>query len=261
MDQYVWAICTDLQESGRNPSIESLTSVDAIHSSIEGVLMDHRTGSSMKEWQNRTRSVSCSYVPTEDVVDQLTELVCSHMGGIAPIGKGEFVLFWEECSDDLKDSLGSVVLPIGSLSVGLCKHRAWLFKVMDDTIDLPCRIARGCKYYHKDNAISCLVWFELGRGSLIDLIGNSGCLSEPDSLLNGPPSISIFSPLRFPLFRLVDLAIDFMSLTKQYFSDFQPLNIVFENASIGSVVNEEEVEVSVFQKRLDMNMMLPDRNN
>lgn len=33
------------------------------------------------------------------------------------------------CSDDLKDCLGSIVLPIGSLSVGLCRHRALLFKV------------------------------------------------------------------------------------------------------------------------------------
>ncbi|GMH29987.1 hypothetical protein Nepgr_031830 [Nepenthes gracilis] len=200
--------------------------------------MDHRTDSSLKEWQNRT-----------------------HRGSAAPIGKGEFVLVWEECSDDLKDCLGSIVLPIGSLSIGLYRHCAWLFKVMVDTIDLPCRIARRCKYYHKDNAISCLVWFELGRGFLVDLMGNSGCLSKPDSLLNGPPSISISSPLRFPLFRLVKLAILFRSLAKQYFLDCQSLNIVFENASTGNVVNEEEVEASMFQKQLDMNMMLPNRNN
>lgn len=36
---------------------------------------------------------------------------------------------WRESSDDLKDCLGSVVVPIGSLSVGLCRHRALLFKV------------------------------------------------------------------------------------------------------------------------------------
>ncbi|GMH29962.1 hypothetical protein Nepgr_031805 [Nepenthes gracilis] len=123
--------------------------------------MDHRTDSILKKWQNRTRSVSCSCVTTEDVLDQLTE------------------------------------------------HRVWLFKVMDDTIDLPCRIVRGCKYYHKDNAMSCLVWFEPSRGYLVNLIENPGCLSEPDFLLNGPPSNSISSPLRFPLFRLVKLAIDF----------------------------------------------------
>ncbi|GMH15418.1 hypothetical protein Nepgr_017259 [Nepenthes gracilis] len=168
MDQYVWAMCTDLQESGHNPSIESLMSVDPVHSSIAG----------------------------------LAELVYNHIECAAPIGKEEFVLVWEECSDDLKDCLGSVVLPIGSLSVGLYRHPAWLFKVMDVTIDLPCQIARGYQYYHKDSAISCRVWFEPGRGYIVDLIGNPG-----------------------------------------------------------SVVNEEEVEASVLQKQLDMNMLFPDRNN
>lgn len=39
------------------------------------------------------------------------------------------VPLWKECSYELKDCLGSTVLPIGSLSVGLCRHRALLFKV------------------------------------------------------------------------------------------------------------------------------------
>lgn len=39
------------------------------------------------------------------------------------------VSVWREGSDDLKDCLGSVVVPVGSLSIGLCRHRALLFKV------------------------------------------------------------------------------------------------------------------------------------
>ncbi|GMG98375.1 hypothetical protein Nepgr_000215 [Nepenthes gracilis] len=70
MYQYVWAMCTDLQESGCNPSIESLRFVDLIHSSVEGVLINHRTDSSLKEWQNRKRSVSSEIVTTEDVSDR-----------------------------------------------------------------------------------------------------------------------------------------------------------------------------------------------
>ncbi|GMH06644.1 hypothetical protein Nepgr_008484 [Nepenthes gracilis] len=192
MYQYVWAMCTDLQESGRNPSIESLMFVDPVHSLVEGVLIDHRIDSSLKEWQNRKRSVSCSYVTTEDVGYQLT---------------------------------------------------------------------KGCKYYHKDDATSCFVWFEPDRRYLVDLIENPGCLSELDFLLNGPPSTSISSPLRFPQFRLDEPAIDFKSLANPYFFDCQPLNTILENASTSSVVNEEDVEAFVLQKQLDMNMMLSDKNN
>ena len=49
--------------------------------------------------------------------------------GSASRREDDFVSIWKECSDDLKDCLGSVVVPIGSLSSGLCSHRALLFKV------------------------------------------------------------------------------------------------------------------------------------
>lgn len=71
------------------------------------------------------------------------------------------------------------------------------------------------------------------REYLVDLIGNPGCLCEPDSLLNGPSSISISSPLRFPRIKSAEPTVDFRSLAKQYFSDCQSLNIVFDDSSAG----------------------------
>lgn len=49
--------------------------------------------------------------------------------GSASVGEADFFPIWRESSDELKDCLGSVVVPIGSLSIGLCRHRALLFKV------------------------------------------------------------------------------------------------------------------------------------
>ncbi|XP_042943614.1 serine/threonine-protein kinase CTR1-like [Carya illinoinensis] len=232
MDPYAWAICPDLQESGRIPSIESVRSVrSASDSSIEVVLIDQRTDTSLKELQDRVLSISSSCITTKEVVNQLAKLVCNLMGGSASMGENDFVPIWKECSDDLKDSLGSVVVPIGSLSVGLCRHHAILFKVRPDTIDLPCRIAKGCKYCTRDDAPSCLVRFGLYREYLLELIGKPGYLCEPDSLLNGPSSISISSPLRFSRLKAVEPTIDFRSLAKQYFSYCQLLNITFHDAS------------------------------
>jgi len=74
----------------------------------------------------------------------------------------------------------------------------------------------------------------LFREYLVDLIGNPGCLYEPDSLLNGPSSILISSPLRFPRLKPVEAAIDFRSLAKQYFADCQLLNVVFDECSSGN---------------------------
>ncbi|KAK7345413.1 hypothetical protein VNO77_16017 [Canavalia gladiata] len=232
MDSYVWTVCTDLQENGRIPSVDTLKSVNpGIVSSLEVVLVDRRSDPSLRELQNRVHNISCGSITTTEVVDQLSKLVCNRMGGSASVGEDDFVSIWRDCSNDLKDCLGSVVIPIGSLSVGLCRHRAILFKVLADVIDLPCRIAKGCKYCKRDDATSCLVRFGFEREYLVDLIGKPGNLSEPDSLLNGPSSISFSSPLRFPRLKPAEPTIDFRSLAKQYFSDCLSLELVFDNSS------------------------------
>jgi hypothetical protein len=43
-------------------------------------------------------------------------------------------------------------------------------QVLADTIDLPCRIAKGCKYCTRDDAASCLVWFGNDRYALLVFI-------------------------------------------------------------------------------------------
>ncbi|KAK9194222.1 hypothetical protein WN944_004925 [Citrus x changshan-huyou] len=261
VNPYVWTVCTDMNENGRIPSIESLRSVDPSSDSlIEVVLIDRRSDPSLKELQNRVVNISCTCITTQEVVDQLAKLVCNRMGGSATAGEDDFVPIWRECSDDIKDCLGSVVVPIGSLSIGLCRHRTLLFKVLADAIDLPCRIAKGCKYCKREDASSCLVRFGLDREYLVDLIGKPGHLCDPDSLLNGPSSISIASPLRFPRLRQAEPTIDFRLLAKQFFSDCQSLNLVFEEASTGSAAEgEESTKFSMYPK--PSNKMGTERNN
>lgn len=261
VNPYVWTVCTDMNENGRIPSIESLRSVDPSSDSlIEVVLIDRRSDPSLKELQNRVVNISCTCITTQEVVDQLAKLVCNRMGGSATAGEDDFVPIWRECSDDIKDCLGSVVVPIGSLSIGLCRHRTLLFKVLADAIDLPCRIAKGCKYCKREDASSCLVRFGLDREYLVDLIGKPGHLCDPDSLLNGPSSISIASPLRFPRLRQAEPTIDFRLLAKQFFSDCQSLNLVFEEASTGSAAEgEESAKFSMYPK--PSNKMGTERNN
>lgn len=55
-------------------------------------------------------------------------------------------------------------------------------------------------------------------------------------MLNGPSSIAISSPLRFPRFKQVEPRIDFKLLAKQYFSDCQSLNLVFIDSSTGEYI-------------------------
>ncbi|KAL6574944.1 copper transport protein ctr1 [Orobanche minor] len=222
MDPYVWGVCSDHQESGRIPSLDLLKTVDpAVVSSLEVILVDRRGDSSLKQLQNRIHNLSSSCITTKEIVDQLAKLVCNHMGGAASSGEDDLVTIWKECSNDLKDCLGSVVLPIGSLSIGLCRHRTLLFKELQEDVN----VARE-KMLHR-------AW-----EYLIDLVEKPGCLYDPDSLLNGPSTISISSPLRFPRFRQVEPAIDFKLLAKQFFSDLQSLNLEFDDSlAAGTVVD------------------------
>lgn len=81
MDPYIWTVCSDLQESGRIPSIESLKSVDpSAVPSMEVILIDRHSDPSLKELQNRILNASSGCITTTEVVELLAKLVCNHMG-------------------------------------------------------------------------------------------------------------------------------------------------------------------------------------
>ncbi|XP_057472011.1 serine/threonine-protein kinase CTR1-like [Actinidia eriantha] len=238
MDPYLWTISTDLQESGRIPSFDLLKTVDPCDDlQIEVVLVDKSWDPDLKELQNRVLSLYSYGMTREDVVNHLAELVCNRMGGVASSVEDCFGNHWKECTGLLKDRLGFVVLPIGRLSVGCCVHRALLFKVLADVVNLPCRIAKGCKYCRRDFASSCLVRFDNDsddREYIVDLIERPRSLSLPDSLLNGSSSVLVSSPLCHPRFRTVEHAESFRMSASLYFSDCQSLNITFDDASLGN---------------------------
>ncbi|KAK8708744.1 hypothetical protein V6N13_059781 [Hibiscus sabdariffa] len=78
---YVWNVCIDLHEHGRIPSIEFLISVDpTMDLPVEVILVDRRGDPGLKELQNRVHNISCTFITTKEVVDQLAKLVCSRMG-------------------------------------------------------------------------------------------------------------------------------------------------------------------------------------
>lgn len=66
--------------------------------------------------------------PVTSLAQRLAELVTSHMGG--PVKDASIMLArWTETRAELRTSLHTIVLPLGSLNIGLSRHRALLFKV------------------------------------------------------------------------------------------------------------------------------------
>ncbi|XP_024030376.1 serine/threonine-protein kinase CTR1 isoform X2 [Morus notabilis] len=231
MDPYAWNISTDQGSSGRVPSLESLKDIDPHNdSSVNVVLIDKLRDPGLKELQHWVLCLSSSWLTTVDVIQQLATLVCTQMGGEASTEE-ELATQWNDCTKALRDCIGSIVIPIGYLSTGLCVHRALLFKILADIVNLPCRIVKGCKYCSSDAGASCLVQFGSEKEYLVDLLQMPGVLSQPDSSLNSALSTLVSSPLCHPKFKSVKTMLDFQTLARLYFFDCQSLAHAFDDVS------------------------------
>ncbi|XP_009769085.1 putative serine/threonine-protein kinase SIS8 isoform X2 [Nicotiana tabacum] len=115
-----------------------------------------------------------------NLVQTLAMLVSEHMGG--RVGDPESMLVaWRSLSYNLKATFGSMVLPLGSLTIGLARHRALLFKVLADCVGLPCRLVKGQEYTGSDEVAMNYVKIEDGREYIVDLMADPGTLIPSDT--------------------------------------------------------------------------------
>ncbi|XP_057504800.1 serine/threonine-protein kinase CTR1 [Actinidia eriantha] len=200
MNPYLWVMCNDLEEGRRLPSLMALKAVEPSDSSMEVVLVDKYGDTRLKELEDKAQELYTASENTLVLVEKLGKLVAIYMGGTFPVEQGDLHMRWKLVSQRLRDFQKCIVLPIGSLSTGLCRHRAILFKKLADYIGLPCRIARGCKYCVADHRSSCLVIIEddrkFAREYVVDLVGEPGNVHDPDSSINGGVLSSVHSPLQ-----------------------------------------------------------------
>ncbi|XP_017603401.1 serine/threonine-protein kinase CTR1 isoform X1 [Gossypium arboreum] len=200
MNPYLWVMCNELEEGRRLPPLMSLKEIEPSETSMEVVLVDRRGDSCLKELEDKAQELYCASENTLMLVEKLGKLVAIYMGGSFPEEQGDLHKHWKLVSRRLRDLQKCIVLPIGSLSMGLCRHRAILFKKLADYIGLPCRIARGCKYCAADHRSSCLVKIEDDRQSpreyVVDLVGEPGNIHGPDSSINGGFLSSMPSPFQ-----------------------------------------------------------------
>lgn len=199
MNPYLWVMCNDTEDGRQIPSLMELKGIEPSDTSMEVVLIDRRGDSRLRELEDKAQEIYFSAENTLVLAEKLGKLVAVYMGGSFPVEQGDLHQRWKVVSKRLKDLQKCVVLPIGSVSSGLCRHRAILFKKLADYVGLPCRIARGCKYCVADHRSCCLVIIEddrrLSREFVVDLVGDPGNVHGPDSSING----GVLSPVPSPL--------------------------------------------------------------
>ena len=115
------------------PSLFDLQSKSSDNITWEAVLVDTVTDSDLKLLKQKASDIAArSGFPNfagSVLVKQLAALVSDQMGG--PVGDPDNMsMAWRRLSFNLRESLGSLVLPLGSVTVGLPRHRALLFKVL-----------------------------------------------------------------------------------------------------------------------------------
>ncbi|EPS65317.1 hypothetical protein M569_09459 [Genlisea aurea] len=126
-------------------------------------------------------ALDCPTTETSLLIQRLAELVTDHLGGPVRDASIIFGKFMERRME-LRASLHTVVLPIGSLRIGLSRHRALLFKALADNVGIPCRLVKGNHYTGMDDDAFNII--KLGDDSecLVDLMGAPGTLIPADIL-------------------------------------------------------------------------------
>ncbi|XP_028805389.1 probable serine/threonine-protein kinase SIS8 [Neltuma alba] len=115
-----------------------------------------------------------------NLMKKLAILVADYMGG--PVSDPQHMRSaWQSLSYSLKSTLGSMVLPLGSLTIGLARHRALLFKVLADCVGIPCRLVKGQQYTGSDDVAMNFIRIGDIREYIVDLMADPGTLIPVDA--------------------------------------------------------------------------------
>ncbi|KAE8678187.1 Serine/threonine-protein kinase EDR1 [Hibiscus syriacus] len=191
----VYGLSTDSGTQGKMPSLTDLEA-SLGNSSFEVVIVKRTIDPALEELLQIAHCISldCPSTNFGILVQRLAELITGHMGG--PVKDANMILSkWMERSIELRTSLHTSVLPIGSINIGLSRHRALLFKVLADSIRLPCRLVKGSHFTGVEDDAVNIVKLEEEREFLVDLMAAPGTLIPADILSAKDTTFKSYNPI------------------------------------------------------------------
>lgn len=125
----VYAISMDPSSQGKMPSLADLETNPG-DSGYEAVIVNRTIDPMLLELEQVAHCIAIDCPPSNIniFVQRLAELVTGHMGG-AVKDANIMLARWMDRSAELRTSSHTSVFPIGSLKLGITRHRALLFKV------------------------------------------------------------------------------------------------------------------------------------
>ncbi|KAL1834579.1 hypothetical protein ACET3Z_004230 [Daucus carota] len=173
---------SNLTTQGKMPSLVDLEAIPVSDSvDYEVILVDRANDIELRKLEEKVVGLLLDYQALgagqimNGLVQIIADIVVDRMGG--PVSNADEMLKrWTSRSYEVRNSLKSVVIPIGCLEVGLSRHRALLFKVLADRINLPCMLIKGSYYTGTDDGAVNLIKIDDGSEYIIDLMGAPGTL-------------------------------------------------------------------------------------
>ncbi|KAK2637629.1 hypothetical protein Ddye_025424 [Dipteronia dyeriana] len=190
----VYGLSTDSDTQGKIPSLTHLET-NLGSSGFEVIMVNRTIDHALEELVQVAQCIALDLPATDisDLVQRLADLVSGHMGG--PVKDANMMLAkWMESSTELRRSLHTSVLPIGSINIGLSRHRSLLFKVLADCTRLPCRLVKGSHYTGVEDDAVNLIKLDDEREFLVDLMAAPGTLIPADILSAKDTAFKPYNP-------------------------------------------------------------------
>ncbi|KHG02270.1 Serine/threonine-protein kinase CTR1 [Gossypium arboreum] len=191
----VYGLSPDSKLQEKMPSLVDLEK-NLGNSGFEVVIVNRTIDPALEELLQIAHCITldCPATNIDVLVQRLAELVTGHMGG--PVKDANIVLArWMERSTKLRTSLHTSVFPIGSINIGLSRHRALLFKVLADSIRLPCILVKGSHYTGVEDDAVNIIKLEDQREFLVDLMAAPGTLIPADILSAKDATFKPYNPI------------------------------------------------------------------
>ncbi|KAK6912812.1 hypothetical protein RJ641_022413, partial [Dillenia turbinata] len=216
----VYGVSSNAIVQGKMPLLVDLQAISVLDNvDYEVVSVNRLLDLELQQLEERAYCISTGCKVSEHgpilsgLVQKIADLVVARMGG--PVGDADEMLKrWTIRSYELRNSLNSIILPLGCLDVGLSRHRALLFKlgqktsqttptgvlgrgqVLADRINLPCRLVKGSCYTGTDEGAVNLIKIDDGSEFIIDLMGAPGTLipAEFPSCQSENSGLDLWSP-------------------------------------------------------------------
>lgn len=131
----VYGLASNSNMQGKMPLLVDLQATSiSDHVDYEVILVNRNTDPALQQLESKAVSIALECQASEldpvssGLVQKIADLVVDCMGG--PVSDADEMLRrWTVRNYELRNSLNTIILPLGCLDVGLSRHRALLFKV------------------------------------------------------------------------------------------------------------------------------------